>query len=180
MFDADDCLKWAKTLETLTINPNDPTDPEVKRQPVIIRVFGKELKHNLPLLTLTPSHIETLNPDDITKDFYEYIIKYAKRRMLSDTILGIRQQLMKTHKLFLYKNIPVWYPIPNLQEIVQPADTPEHMSAQAAIIMMKEQLDGYYMLTDYKLQMSSPDPTKKNEEVDFPLKHDYNLSHPIT
>jgi len=180
MFNSDDAIKWYKDILPFAKPPTSDLSPEIIWHTSEIRVFGKVIKHKLPQLTINQTMIEQMDLIELTKDFYSYIIKYAKRRMLSDTVLGVRQQVMKTHKLYLYKGIPVWFQLTNETLILTDSlNLNDHAAqlAQTAIILMKEQLDGFYMIKDYKLATSAPG---SKEQIDFPLKHDILLTHPIT
>lgn len=174
MFSASQATERYRDLEQLMAE-----QPNIARQDVIIDTYGKRVTHKLPVWTPSAEHPEITVPDaanNITKQFYDYLVQRAKRKMLSDNILGIWQSLLKTHNVALINKVPVLFSLNKTQESIskdhQNIDEEEQIR-QTAIILMKEYLDGYYMRKDYKLSIKS---MFTKEKMDFPIKKTYNLS----
>jgi hypothetical protein len=172
MFSASESVKrWWKVEEMSKENAN------IVRTKVTIEVYGKKISHNIPTLHWDPDDPATIpdSENNITKDFYSYLVQRAKRKMLSDNIMWVRQSLLKIYNLTLINNTPVFFRLNKDPEQIaksnQDIDEDEQIR-QTALILMKEYMDGYYMEHDYKLSINSIFTKKK---LDFPIKKDYDI-----
>lgn len=159
-------------------------NPNIAREDTDIEVYGKKIKHQLPVRHLNPDKPDEVFPDstkNITTEFYDYIVQRAKRKMLSDNVLGVWQALIKTHNVTLVNNVPIFFSLNKTSQSInvarQDLDEDEAIR-QTAIILMKEYLDGYKMEIDYKLSIKS---TLSKENMDFPIKknYDFTISNPV-
>ena len=59
----------------------------IQVMPVTIEVYGKKIKHDLPVRTPTEDQPAPPEDDNITSTLYDYIVQRAKWKMLSDNVL---------------------------------------------------------------------------------------------
>ena len=178
MFSAGDCVsRWAQVDRLTKENQN------INRTPITVDVYWKKISHNLPLRTPTDPETNPFPPEEnnITKIFYDFIVQRAKRKMLSDNVLWVRQTLLKTHNRTIVNNVPVLFSLNKTgSSVAQDRQniSEEEAIRQTAIILMKEYLDGYRMEIDYKLSIKSH---LSKDIMDFPIKKDYDfeLENPV-
>ena len=166
------------------VNQLTKEHPNITWQDVTIEVYGKIIKHSIPLRSINPDKPDEVFPDsnnNVTSHFYDYIVQRAKRKMLSDNVLGVWQALIRTHNVTLVNNVPIFFSLNKTSQSINAArqDLDEDEAIrQTAIILMKEHLDGYKMEIDYKLSIKS---TMSKENMDFPIKknYDFTISNPV-
>jgi uncharacterized protein YeaC (DUF1315 family) len=169
------------------VNQLTKENSNIAWQDTTIEVYGKKIIHKLPLWTPHADRPEELFPNqdipdtNITAAFYDYIVQKAKRKMLSDNVLGVRQSLIKTHNITLINNVPIFFSLNKTTTDIAKARqniTEEEAIEQTALILMKEYLDGYKMEIDYKLSIKS---NLSKENMDFPIKknYDFTISNPV-
>ena len=184
MFDTHQAVtRWDRVKRLIDENQSldrmneDTKHPTIAREPVTIDVYGKKIKHNLPVRRPHPG-AESPLPDSetvVTTQFYDYITQRAKWKMLSDNVLGVRQILLRTHGRTTVNNVPVLFSLnKNADTINQDRQNMSEDEAirQTSIILMKEYLDGYRMEIDYKLSIKS---NLTAQRMDFPIKKDYDF-----
>jgi len=168
-------IRWDQVEQLIKENSN------IARQDTTIEVYGKKITHKLPLRTPHADRPDEVFPDqdttdnNITTKIYDYIVQRAKRKMLSDNVLGVRQSLFRTHNVTLVNNVPIFFSLN--KDLVDIAKARQNISEddaikQTAIILMKEYLDGYNMQIDYKLSIKS---NFSKENMDFPIKKNYDF-----
>lgn len=172
MFSAADCVTRRAQVDRLT-----KENQNINRTPITVDVYGKKIEHNLPLRVSPDPDNNPFPPEEnnITKLFYDFIVQRAKRKMLSDNVLGVRQSLLKTHNRTIVNNVPVLFSLNKTGTSV--AHDRQNISEdeairQTSIILMKEYLDGYKMEIDYKLSIKS---NLTAQRMDFPIKKDYDF-----
>jgi len=176
--------KWDQQSLYSTIDQSEAmvfwrTVKDKRREAVKIKVYGKEYSVSLPIREAPASSIDNSSwllpqePVDITEKLNDYLVKNANWKIISDTILWVWQAVLKKY------NVMEWMYFKEV--FVSGEDNwssnlswskPLNKEAQAMVVLMKEELDWYYMRDDYKLKVKMSGIT---EEVNFNLKSDIEV-----
>lgn len=177
--DAKWAIDWFDALNELNIKLSATT----------IKTYGREVTHNMPVIAKThPLYESLVDLPNESKKFFDQLAKRAKWKIMSDNLLGLRQAFLIDHYVVTYSPkgkdvatastpISVFIPLIHNQVYQEEKRQIEKPDTQATIVMMKEELDGYVMREEYKLKINVPG---QKREIDFPLKRDYDVVHPLT